>query len=226
MKKITSLTCCLVLSSFLLAGCSGSSEPFEEKSYTPDAQIREVHLDVEDREIAVSLSEDEQVHIQYFENSKEYYDISVSEDGVLTMTSENSKAWTDYIGVKPSDGDRKISLQIPDALLENLTLSTTNEDVTLPALAVAGSVSISSTEGDITFESLDVGSALTLRSKNGDISGAVAGSYDDFAIQTDVKKGESNLPDEKAGGDKILTVSSNNGDVQIAFASESQENIP
>ena len=214
MKKIISLTCCLVLSSFLLVGCSGNSEPFEEKSYTSDGQIREVHLDVEDREIAVSLSEDEQVHIQYFENSKEYYDISVSEDHVLTMTSASSKEWTDYIGVKPSDEDRKISLQIPDALLENFTLSTTNEDVTLSALAVAGNVSISSTEGDITFESLDVGNTLTLSAKNGDISGTVVGTYDDFAIQIDIKKGESNLQD-KEGGEKTLSVSSNNGDVNI-----------
>ena len=214
MKKIISLTCCLVLSSFLLVGCSGSSEPFEEKSYTSDGQIREVHLDVEDREIAVSLSEDEQVHIQYFENSKEYYDISVSEDHVLTMTSASNKEWTDYIGVKPSDEDRKISLQIPDALLENFTLSTTNEDVTLFALAVAGNVSISSTEGGITFESLDVGNTLTLSAKNGDISGVVVRTYDDFAIQTDIKKGESNLQD-KEGGEKTLSVSSNNGDVNI-----------
>lgn len=32
MKKIISLALCLVLSSFVLAGCSKSSEPFEEKA--------------------------------------------------------------------------------------------------------------------------------------------------------------------------------------------------
>ena len=64
MKKIISLVLCLVLGSFVLAGCSNSSEPFEEKSYTPDTQINEINLDVRDREIEVSLSEDEQIHIQ------------------------------------------------------------------------------------------------------------------------------------------------------------------
>ena len=72
MKKIISLALCLVLGSFLLAGCSNSSEPFEEKSYTPDTQISEINLDVRDREIEVALSSDEQVYIQYSENSKEY----------------------------------------------------------------------------------------------------------------------------------------------------------
>ena len=219
MKKMILMACCLVLSTSLLAGCSGDSEPFEEKSYTPDTPVTEVHLDVEDREVEVSLSEDDQVHIQYFENSKEYYDISVS-GGTMTMTAASDKAWTDYIGVKPSAENRKISLQVPDALLENLTLSTTNEDISLPALAVTGSISISSNGGDITFGRLDVGSALNLTVKNGDISGAVTGSYDDFAIQSDVKKGDSSLPESKDGGSKTLNVSANNGDVDIELVSE------
>lgn len=220
MKKIISLVSCLVLGSSILSGCSNSSEPFEEKSYTSDTQINEINLDVRDKEIEVSLSEDEQVHIQYSENSKEYYNISVSDENVLTMTSASNKEWTDYIGVKSSASNRKISLQIPDTLLENLTLSTTNEDITLSALTIGGSVTISSNGGDIVFESLDVGSALTLDVKNGDISGVIAGSYDDFAIQSEIKKGESNLPDNKDNGEKTLSVSGNNGDVNIEFVNE------
>ena len=220
MKKIISLVLCLILSSSILAGCADSSEPFEEKSYTSDTQIKAIHLDVQDREIEVSLSADEQVHMQYSENNKAYYDISVSDENVLTMTSVSDKEWTDYIGGKPAAEYRKISLQIPNALLENLTLSTTNEDITVSALAVTGSIDISSNGGDITFGNLDVGSALTLKGKNGDISGAVVGGYDDFAIQSEIKKGESNLPDNKDGGEKTLHVSNNNGDVAIEFVNE------
>ena len=88
MKKIISLALCLVLSSFILSGCS-DNEPFLEKSYTPDMQISEINLDVWDREIEVSLSKDEQVHIKYYENSKEYYDISVSDESVLSMSMVN-----------------------------------------------------------------------------------------------------------------------------------------
>ena len=42
--------------------------------------------------------------------------------------------------------------------------------------------------------------SLNLTVKNGNISGAVTGSYDDFDIQTEIKKGESSLPDRKEGG--------------------------
>ena len=220
MKKIISLALCLVLSSFVLAGCSDNSEPFEEKSYTSDTQIREISLNVQDREIEVTLPPDQQVHIQYSENSKEYYDLSVSDQNVLTMTSATNKDWTDYIGGKPSAEYRKITLQVPDVLLEQLTLSTTNENIRLSPLAVTGSVRLCSNGGNISFGNLDVGSALTLEVKNGDISGAIVGGYDDFAIQSNSKKGETNLPDQKDGGEKTLNVSSNNGDVNIEFVTQ------
>lgn len=219
MKRI-SLALCFIMSGLLLAACSSQSEPFTEKSYTPDTEIREINLDVQDRAIEVSLSGDEQIHIQYSENSKEYYHISVSDEQVLTMESASNKEWKDYIGGKASAEDRTIVLQIPDALLDSFTLSTTNEDISLPALAVTGSISISSNGGNISFENLDVGSALTLAVKNGNISGAIAGSYDDFAIQSEIKKGESNLPGNKEEGEKTLNVSANNGDIDITFQNE------
>ena len=215
MKKVILLALCFVLGSFALSGCSNNKEPFEEKSYTSDTQIHEINLDVRDRKIEVSLSEDEKVHIQYSENSKEYYDISVSEENVLTMKSASNKEWTDYIGFKPAAEDRKIFLQVPNALLDTLTLSTTEEDISLPALAVTGSVHLSSNGGNIIFESLDVGKSVNLTVKNGDISGSVIGSYDDFTIQTKIKNGKSNLPESKDGGEKTLEVSANNGDVTI-----------
>lgn len=220
MKKISSVVLFLILGSLILSGCSNSSQPFEEKNYTSDTEIKEIRLDVRDREIEVSLSEDGKVHIKYYENSKEYYDISITEENVLTMTSASDKEWTDYIGGKPSAQNRKISLQIPNALLKNLTLSTTNEDITLSALTVTQSINISSNGGNIAFGALSPGSALTLNVKNGNISGKIAGSYEDFAIQSEIKKGESNLPDNKDSGEKKLNVTCNNGDVSIEFVKE------
>lgn len=219
MKKTISLALCLIFGGFILSGCSNDGEPFEEKSYTADTLVSGIDLDVRDREIKVSLSEDEKVHINYFENDKEYYDVSVTDGNVLTMAVVNDKEWTDYIGVKPSAENRKISLRIPNALLENLTLSTTNENITLPALSVSGSVSLNSNGGNISFGNLEAGSAMNLTVKNGNISGTVVGDYNGFSINSDVKKGKSNLPVNK-DGEKALNVSCNNGDVNIEFAKE------
>ena len=134
------------------------------------------------------------------------------------MTGATDKSWTDYIGLAPAAEYRKIVLQVPDAVLENLTITTTNEDIALPSLSVTGSVSLDSNGGDISFDSLDVGTALTLNVKNGDVSGTVLGSYDDFAIRTEVKSGDSSLPESKDGGTKTLNVTANNGDVNVEIA--------
>lgn len=221
MKKIISLALCLALACFALTGCSGEAEPFVQEEYTADpSQVQGIAIDVEDRQIDVSLSEDGQIHILYSANSEESYDIAVSDENVLTMTIVYNKDWTDYIGLKPSAEDRRISVQVPDALLDTLSLSATNEDISLSDLTVTGSISLSSNGGNINFESLNVGSGLSLTAKNGNISGTVAGSYDDFAIQTEIKKGDSNLPGDKASGSKALNVSCNNGDVNIEFVNE------
>lgn len=218
MKKFMSLVLCLALGSFALAGCSDNSEPFQEKTYTPDVPVSGVDLDVRDREIQVSPSEDGQIHIRYSENSKEYYEISVSEEHVLTMAGASNKEWTDYLGGKPAAEDRKIYLEIPSGALSSLVLSTTNENISLSPLAVTGDVSLSANGGSLSFEALDAGSSLDLYAKNGDISGTVTGSYDDFTIAAEVKKGSCNLPERKDGGERSLTVSANNGDVSLAFS--------
>lgn len=221
MRKIITLLMCLVLGTVCFIGCANNDEAFTEKSYTAEIeQITEVSIDVRDRQIEVTTSADDQIHIDYFENSKEFYDISVSEDRVLTMTAASQKEWTDYIGAKSASGSRNISLQLPDALLTTLKLSTTNEDISLPALTIVGDVSLSSHGGNIVFDKLDVGNAIRLDAKNGNISGAIIGSDDDYFISSDIKKGESNLPSSTGSGTKTLTASNNNGNIDIEFVSK------
>lgn len=87
-------------------------------------------------------------------------------------------------------------------------------------MTIAESIHISSNGGSIALGDLNVGNSFTLTVKNGDITGTIAGSYDDFSIQTETKKGESNLPNRKDSGEKMLNVSSNNGDVNITFVNE------
>lgn len=220
MKKIVVSLICLILGTACLTGCTNNNEAFTQKNHTVDGEkITEVCIDVQDRQIEVTLSADSQIHIDYFENSKEFYNISVSDDHVLTMTAASDKDWTDYIGGK-SPGSRKILLQLPDHLLATLELSTTNEDISLPALTVTDDLSLSSHGGDIIFDQLNVGNSIHINAKNGNISGTLIGSYDDYAISCDIKKGESNLPSSKDRGTKKLAVSNNNGNIDIEFVSK------
>lgn len=215
----------LALAGFLLAGslsaCSGEGNTFEAKSYTPEGEeISGIDIQAADREILVVPSEDGQFHIDYAESEKEFYDIFVSDSGVLTMVAQSEKEWTDYIGGSKSAGANQITVQVPDAALAALSLRTTNEDISLSALTVTGQLTLSNNGGDISFENVGAPDAVTVENKNGDITGAITGSYDDYAITCAVKKGESSLPDEKSGGSKTLSAANNNGDIEIEFISE------
>lgn len=220
MKKIAVLLTGLMLGAVCLTGCTNNNEAFTQKSYTAQVEeITEVCIDVRDRQIKVTPSADNQIYIEYFENSKEYYNISVSDNHVLTMTAASDKGWTDYIGGKSAPGSRTISLQIPNKLLSTLTLSTTNETISLPALTVTGNISLATNSGNLEFNNLNAGNTITLKTKNGNINGSIIGSYDDYAISCNSKKGECNLPSSKENGTKKLTVSNNNGDVDVEFVS-------
>lgn len=214
-------TLALALCVACFTGCSNQAEVFTQKSYKVDGEhIKTVSIDAEDRQIEVTKSDDDQIHIDYFENDKEFYTISVSEDDTLKMTSATNKEWTDYIGVMSPIESRKILLQLPNALLTTLNLSTTNEDILLPDLNISKDLSLSSNDGNIIFDKLDVGNSISLNAKNGNISGVLVGSYDDYAILCDIKKGESTLPSSKKEGAKTLKATNNNGDIKIEFANK------
>lgn len=211
----------LVGAALLLAGCSRGGDSFAPEHYAVEgARVAEVRVDVRDRRVEVSPSPDDQIHIDYFESEKEPCAISLSEDGTLTVTTESRRDWTDYIGAKPSADVRRLSLRLPDSHLRAIALSTTNADLAIAALPAVGEATLTVNGGDVAFECLTVEKAVSLTVKNGNIRGVLAGSYADYSVDCDMKKGESNLPSHPQSGAKPLKVRCNNGNVSVTFAEE------
>lgn len=201
-----------------LSGCSVNSVSYVEKSYDiPAADVQTVTIDVRDRKIEILESNDDQVHLKYFENEKEFYTIDYNGKKELSMVCDNNKEWDDYIGKKTDQQNRTIQVFIPESTLSNLNLKTSNEDLDLNSLTFPGSISASVNNGNIHMERLNAGTAITLDAKNGNINGTIVGSYDAFSIQSNVKKGKCNLPEKKETGSKRLTTFANNGDINIEF---------
>lgn len=222
MKKFMAVlaSCALLAAALAIVGCSGE-QTFEAKSESYGAEdVKSIVIDVEDRAVEVIPSADGQVRIEYSESEKEFYEISLSESGELTMKFQTNKSWTDYIGTKPAAEYRKIKLSVPGELLSGLTIKTTNEAIDVAPLSVSGEVSLDSNGGDLNFEKIGVGKSLNVTAKNGNITGSVLGSWDDFSITCEYKKGECNLPESKEGGTKSLKANCNNGDIAIQFVTE------
>ena len=221
MKQLFSFACMLLLGSAILTGCSSTDEDFSAESYVINhTQVQEIELEVQDRKIEVIPSEDDQIRIDYYESPKEAYNISTADSGTLTMTSVSNKNWTVYIGGSAPIDKRTITLYIPDSLVSSLTLGTTNENISVAPLTVTKDVTLTTNGGDILLDELSVGHTTAIQTKNGNINGTIIGSYDDYTISCEIKKGESNLPSQKDGGKKVLSVSNNNGDIHIEFVKE------
>lgn len=220
MKKTAAFILCIVTGLALFAGCSGEGEEssFAQKNYTADAaQVQAVEINVIDRKIELEPSSDGQITVDYYESDKEAYDIAVNEEGTLAISCKNSKEWSDYIGGKAAEEYRVIRLHVPEGALASLGITTTNEDVSLPAITLQDSLYVDVNNGNIDLERLDVGSAVSLTAKNGSVTGTIVGGYDDFTVTSDIKKGESNLPKQAGNGQKTLDVSVNNGDIDLQF---------
>lgn len=216
-KTLAVLVAIIGILGFSLTGCS-SGGTFTQKSYSSgETQIERIIVQVEDRELKICASEDNQIYIDYFDGEKEYLVITVSENKELTVKLEYNKAWTDFIGTKPTAEYRKIKIKIPDNLIAELFARTTNENIKVKPLSVTENISLDANGGDIVCERINAGKSINLKTKNGNITGSITGGWDDFSISCTIKKGECNLPAKKESGYKSFSADCNNGDINIEF---------
>lgn len=185
MKRIMRISAFSLIAAvaLLMAGCNSNSV-FVPRDYSADgAAVNSIAVDVHDRAVEIVPSADDKVYITCFENDKEYYDIILSEDGELSMILQTNKEWTDYIGTKPSEEYRKITIEIPKNILHNMTIKTTNETIKLSFVNVYGEINLDNNGGDTVLENIGVGTSMQAFAKNGDITGTINGSIADFSVR-------------------------------------------
>ena len=133
------------------------------------------------------------------------------------MTLDLDQSWTDFVGVQPAAEYRTVCVYLPQELTD-VSVSTTNEAISATGTIAAQNVTMSVNGGELSFRKIAAEKSVTLNAKNGNITGTILGSWDDYAIVCNVKKGESSLPENKTGGSKTLSVDCNNGDVEVEIA--------
>lgn len=236
-KRIFITICALMAMVLAFAPCALGAEEFKAMEYAAEAaSVKSVSVDVRDRRIEVVTSGDGMVRVSGMESAKEYYDIALSEDGALTVALRNERDWRDYFGWGSDISMRTLRLELPAVVAEQLNaneqsagivgmldIATTGEDVALSGVSLAKGARVSVNGGSIVLDGINVGEELTLAVKNGNLTGTIVGSWDEFDITCEYKKGDCNLPERKEGGAKRLNVVANNGDVQLEFVKDVQE---
>lgn len=215
MRKIVKILLILCICS-LAYGCSKKSENIKVKEFSiPSAKINTIEIVLKNIPVNFVISETDTISLSYSQNEKNYFDIN-EENGTLYIRSKTEKEFLDYIGFSDNSA-QSLTIEIPAVIQSDFNLKTSNSDIVLPEIDMKGNVNIDLNNGDILFDKIMFEKDTRLFAKNGNIKGKINSKYEEFKIVSEAHKGESNLPDSKKNGNKLLNVSTNNGDVEIEF---------
>ena len=164
--------------------------------------MQHIRMELRDREIQVTDSPDEQMHVIFYENTKEYYDLTYPAKDTLEIQWVSNKSWLDYIGGKAPEHARTVILQVPQTSLETLQLSTTNGDIVMGNTAITRSITLESNGGNILLENLYPAQEISLTTKNGNVTGTINAGYDDYRINAETKKRRVQPPTGEIQGRK------------------------
>ena len=89
-------------------------------------------------------------------------------------------------------------------------------DVNLSATQVSEAVSCAVNMGGIGLDQL-ASPAITLDADSGNVTGTIAGRQEEYQIAVDTDMGSSNLADQMTGGPNTLEVTTNMGNIELAF---------
>lgn len=201
----------------LLTGCTQDLHFVEmEKSFTE--RIFTLNLDAQNRRVVVNGTEDENLLFRYQDSEREILDFELTET-TLDVDLVIEREIGDFFGIQADVSYRTIEIYVPQDKPLSLNISTTGEYVSIEEISVE-TLTIFNNNGDITFTDITSTGDISLSTKNADITGNIIGSYDDYAIDVDIKKGDTNLPISKESGSKRLSISDNNGDVFVDIEPE------
>lgn len=136
-----------------------------------------------------------------------------------TLLLENDMGGTDVANGSFTEGQITASsgsVGVADSDFTALAVDNDMGDVTLVSTQVSGAASCSVNMGSIdldTFASPDI----TLSADSGNVTGTIAGRQEEYQIAVDTDMGSSNLADQMAGGPNTLEVTTNMGNIELAF---------
>jgi len=215
LKKLTAAIVTLALVIFISA-CSTNSNSqkdatsFEEKNYAIEAdKVTQISLSDKGRTVELVESPDNKIHIKYFENNKEFYDVKVTDENELVMKLATDKNWKDYVGLDTDKEHRIVQIAVPNGINSDFNILTSKGNIVLSKINIGGSVEAATSDGKIEVTNVTVHDNLKLTTKNDDIILTAANT----AGSIDAAISNGNIKLEKAAVDDTLKLTTKNGDI-------------
>lgn len=175
MKKTTLAGCAIFVIGLVIAAFSFGAmgfdftklttrPPYEEKTFVSASAPTAFSLQEQSSSITLGVSPDDKIHIRYYENDKEKYEIA-DEGGALRMKKVNHYKWYDYLLVfnawSPST-----EILLPENFSGDVDIQNDNGPISAVTLS-AGNLSLTSDNGDIDAANVKAQGEMTVESSNG-----------------------------------------------------------
>ena len=136
-----------------------------------------------------------------------------------TLLLENDMGDTDVANGSFTEGQITASsgsVGVADSDFTALAVDNDMGDVTLVSTQVSGAASCSVNMGSIDLDAF-ASPDITLSADSGNVTGTIAGRQEEYQIAVDTDMGSSNLADQMTGGPNTLEVTTNMGNIELAF---------
>lgn len=140
--------------------------PLDEKHYSENAEFESIEINDRDMNISVKKSSDDKIHITYFENDNEYYDIS-TENSVLKFTRNVEYKWYHYI-FNIDFFSYEMIIELPENYKCEMNLKTSNSKISINDVSLI-SLNAKTSNGKIIASRIDCSENADLYNSNGAI---------------------------------------------------------
>lgn len=140
---------------------------FETNTYEFSDDFTVISLDTDTADITFALSNDGRCKVECYEPQKEKHSVSVTK-GTLSVSYKDNREWYEKIALF-SMTSPKITVYLPKAELEKLTVKEHTGDITIPKDFTFGNISVKASTGDVEC-SASVTGTLDINLSTGDLS--------------------------------------------------------
>lgn len=207
---------------------------YQEKQFSIENSNQTITLHDENMPLLVGKSNDHLIHLIYFVNENEYYEVDKTGTADLKIEKKTQYQWYDrffninfqkpsFSILLPSEYSGSLFLEtnngrvcVSDVSLRKLELKTNNALVNLTNLSSVEDIEAKTSNARIEIQDLVAGGDITLSTNNGKIVGNIIGEMDDFSIASETS-GKNSLPERTFGGSKHLKATTSNGEISIQF---------
>ena len=204
-----------------------STVKYESNSYDITEAFDNINVKSNTAKFQFLLSEDGKCKIECYEDIKSKHSVAVN-DGALEIFVVNEKKWYDYINIDINSNLAKITVYLPEAEYNSLTLNSstgmvevskklsfTNVDISVSTGAVRcyasvkEKLNVKTTTGDITLDNISVG-AVDLKASTGRVNVSNITCDGDFHVK--MSTGDMEISNVKC---ENITFSGNTSDIDL-----------